>query len=96
MSMVTALSGQTCKTLLKACRSRIVHFEGHRDDIQQQMLSLDLLVMPSDHEGLPMTLLEAMVLHTPIVAHAVGGIPNLLDEWQLRPADREPYSSGIQ
>ena len=58
----------------------IVHFEGHRDDILQQMLSLDVLVMPSDHEGLPMTLLEAMVLHTPIVAHAVGGIPNLLDE----------------
>jgi glycosyltransferase involved in cell wall biosynthesis len=35
--------------------------------------------MTSDHEGLPMILLEAMAVNTPVIAHAVGGIPKLLD-----------------
>jgi glycosyltransferase involved in cell wall biosynthesis len=34
--------------------------------------------MTSNHEGLPMILLEAMALKVPVIAHAVGGIPNLL------------------
>ena len=56
-----------------------VHFEGHCEEILAELKSLDLLLMTSDHEGLPMTLLEAMVLKTPVLAHAVGGIPSLLD-----------------
>jgi glycosyltransferase involved in cell wall biosynthesis len=35
--------------------------------------------MTSDHEGHPMILLEAMCIKTPIIAHTVGGIPELLD-----------------
>jgi glycosyltransferase involved in cell wall biosynthesis len=57
----------------------IIHFEGHRDDISQELKKLDLLMMTSDHEGLPMILLEAMALEVPIIAHATGGIPLLLD-----------------
>lgn len=56
----------------------IVHLEGHCQDIHQRIEELDVLMMTSDHEGLPMTLLEAMALGTPIIAHAVGGIPKLL------------------
>jgi len=52
----------------------IVHFEGHCDDIHQQIASLDVLLITSDHEGLPMTLLEAMAIGIPVVAHATGGI----------------------
>ena len=58
----------------------IVHFEGHSDDIFRKLMDLDVLLVTSDHEGLPMVLLEAMALQTPIIAHAVGGIPKLLDE----------------
>lgn len=56
-----------------------IHFEGHTENIPQQLQTLDALLMTSDHEGLPMILLEAMCMKTPIIAHAVGGIPNLLD-----------------
>ncbi len=52
----------------------IVKFEGHCDDIHRQIASLDALLITSDHEGLPMTLLEAMALGTPVLAHSVGGI----------------------
>ena len=57
----------------------IVFFNGHCDNILDKLQELDTLLMPSDHEGLPMILLEAMTLEVPIIAHAVGGIPELLD-----------------
>lgn len=56
----------------------ITVFHGHTSDIASGLAALDTLVMCSDHEGLPMTLLEALALGVPIVAHAVGGIPNVL------------------
>jgi glycosyltransferase involved in cell wall biosynthesis len=57
----------------------IIRFEGHCADIHREIQKLDVLLMTSDHEGLPMILLESMALRTPIIAHAVGGISNLLD-----------------
>ncbi len=56
-----------------------IHFEGHTENIPQHLQTLDALLMTSDHEGLPMILLEAMCMKTPVIAHAVGGIPHLLD-----------------
>ena len=58
----------------------IIHFEGHCDDIVKRLQHLDMLLMTSDHEGLPMILMEAMALNVPVIAHAVGGIPKLLEQ----------------
>ncbi len=52
----------------------LIQFKGHCSDIHSQIAKLDALLITSDHEGLPMTLLEAMALGTPVVAHSVGGI----------------------
>ena len=57
-----------------------VYFEGHSNDIARSLKTIDVLLITSDHEGLPMILLEAMALRVPIIAHAVGGIPNLLNQ----------------
>jgi len=57
--------------------NHIIKLEGHCDDIHSQIASLDALLITSDHEGLPMTLLEAMALGTPVIAYAVGGITNV-------------------
>ena len=74
-------------------------FEGHSGEMTSHLASLDLLTLVSDHEGLPMILLEAMACRTPIIAHAVGGIPELLDQGRCgvlisnqKPAD---YASAI-
>jgi L-malate glycosyltransferase len=56
-----------------------VHFHGHRTDIPSCIVSLDGIVMCSDHEGTPMTALEAMILGTPLIAHSVGGLKELLE-----------------
>lgn len=51
-----------------------VTFCGHRQDIATCVGGLDALVVCSDHEGMPMIALEAAALGVPTVAHAVGGL----------------------
>lgn len=50
-----------------------VRFLGHRTDIAELMASADLFVLPSQFEGLPLALLEAMSLALPVVATRIGG-----------------------
>ena len=60
-----------------------VRLMGNLQPFYPHFKNMDLLVMPSDQEGLPMTLLEALVLKVPIIAHATGGIPELLLDGEL-------------
>lgn len=57
-----------------------IKFAGHVTDIRSALTGLDALMLTSDHEGLPMILLEAMAAGTPVIAHATGGIPEVLDQ----------------
>jgi glycosyltransferase involved in cell wall biosynthesis len=59
--------------------AQFIHFRGFVQDMEPAWASMDALVMPSDHEGLPMTLLEALLRKVPVVAHNAGGIPEVLD-----------------
>jgi glycosyltransferase involved in cell wall biosynthesis len=42
------------------------------------MRQMDLMAITSDHEGLPVCLLEALAIGTPVVSRSVGGIPDVL------------------
>lgn len=55
-----------------------VHFLGFRRNVYDFIAHCDALLMPSLHEGLPYTLLEAMSLATPIIASRVGGLAEVL------------------
>jgi sugar transferase (PEP-CTERM/EpsH1 system associated) len=53
---------------------------GRRDDVARIMRSFDLFVLPSLAEGISNTILEAMATGLPVLATAVGGNPELVQE----------------
>jgi glycosyltransferase involved in cell wall biosynthesis len=57
-----------------------VHFHGFRRDAHNFIAHCDALLMPSLHEGLPYTLLEAMALGTPVIASRVGGLAETIQD----------------
>ncbi|WP_374564816.1 glycosyltransferase, partial [Nitrosomonas sp.] len=57
-----------------------VIFVGHQSDISDFIEAMDILVLPSLNEGIPMLLLEALALSRPIVASRTGGIPEVIED----------------
>jgi glycosyltransferase involved in cell wall biosynthesis len=93
------LMGDLVTTAERLGLNSVVHFHGHRDDMASCIASLNALLICSDHEGLPMVALESLAVRTPVVAHAVGGLPRLL-EGKSRSVlvyghDATDYASGI-
>ncbi|HEY3283630.1 MAG TPA: glycosyltransferase [Armatimonadota bacterium] len=59
---------------------RQVRFLGFRSDVPDLLAASDLFVLPSLTEGLPLSVLEAMAQGLPVVASAVGGVPELIED----------------
>ncbi len=55
-----------------------ISFPGEENDLACRYRSADAMVLPSRWEGLPMVLLEAGCHGMPVVATAVGGVPELI------------------
>jgi glycosyltransferase involved in cell wall biosynthesis len=53
-------------------------FLGRREDALAFVAACDVFTNPSDFEGLPVSVLEAMALDRPVVATSVGGVPAIV------------------
>lgn len=56
-----------------------VHFLGHRKDIPELLAASDLVLLPSEREGLPVSLLEAMAMGKPVVVADARGSRELVE-----------------
>lgn len=77
-----------------------IQLVGYQASIVRFLSAIDLFVMPSLSEGLPVALLEAMACRKPVVASSVGGIPEVVVDEQsgalCPPADPESLAVRIQ
>lgn len=58
----------------------VVRMTGPRDDVPALLAASDLFAMPSHWEGLPIALLEAMLIGLPVLAMGVGGVAEAVVE----------------
>ncbi|MEK7675820.1 MAG: glycosyltransferase family 4 protein [Verrucomicrobiota bacterium] len=58
--------------------SDCVTFTGFRIDIPEILRALQILVIPSLHEGIPQVGLQALATKTPVIGSDVGGIPAII------------------
>ncbi len=57
-----------------------VIFTGFRDDVLDLVNAFDIFLVTSVHEGVPMSVLEAMAMRKTVVSTAVGGIMEIIED----------------
>lgn len=55
-------------------------FCGYRRDVDRIYPALEMFVLPSLTEGIPIALLEAMAFSRPVIASRVGGVPEVIED----------------
>ncbi|WP_302504300.1 glycosyltransferase family 4 protein [Geoalkalibacter halelectricus] len=87
------------KSIPSNLKDKVVLHWPARPGIMDLLFASDMLAFPSRAEALPRTILEAMVLKTPVVATSVDGIPELIEDGKtglLFPVDdRDAFLRGI-
>jgi L-malate glycosyltransferase len=77
-----------------------VHFLGFKPDVHRYLAALDVLAMPSIHEGLPYVLLEALYSGVTVVCSAVGGLKEVITDGLngllVAPGDEESFASALR
>ena len=75
-------------------------FLGYKTDMPAVYSSIDILLLPSISEGMPMTLIEALAAGRPVIASRVGDIPKLIRHGEtgllVGPGDRTALEMTIR
>ncbi len=85
------------ETALRLGLGERVHFLGVRSDVAELLSASDVFALASHWEGNPIAVMEAMAAGLPVVATAVGGVPELVVHGEtglLAPAGDEQAFAG--
>jgi glycosyltransferase involved in cell wall biosynthesis len=72
--------------------SDVIHFAGYQSQPERFLQAMDVFVLPSRLEGMPLAILEAWAARVPVIASRVGGVPNVVRDG----ADGLLFESGDQ
>lgn len=76
-----------------------VTFAGYRSDARRILRGLDAFTLPSDVEGIPVSVMEAMEAGLPVIATRIGGIPDLIEDGVsgclIEPGDENALTENI-
>ena len=77
-----------------------VHFLGYRTDVVDICSQVDVYVMPSKREGLPVASLEAMYCGLPLVTSNIRGLTDVMENgvsgYMCNPEDAKGFAKGIK
>jgi glycosyltransferase involved in cell wall biosynthesis len=94
--MAAALEAQTAALGL----GKRVIFTGARRDVTALNHVIDLFLLPSREEALPLAVLEAMAARRPVVASAVGGVPEVVRDGEtgflVSPDDHDGFVRAVE
>lgn len=76
--LVVVGDGELRAQLEQAAPAARVHFLGIRRDVPDLLAAADVFVLASDWEGNPLVVMEALAAGKPVVATAVGCVPELV------------------
>lgn len=76
-------------------RTLPAEFLGWREDIDTVLAGLDLLVVPSNREGMGRVVVEAFSAGVPVVAFPVGGIPEIVKDHETGFLTAQPTANAL-
>ncbi|MCP4369045.1 MAG: glycosyltransferase family 4 protein, partial [Deltaproteobacteria bacterium] len=86
------------KALSLGIRDNVI-FAGYRCDIPELISAMDIFVLPSIKEGLPMVILEAMAANKPVIASNIGAVPKIIKHHEsgilIEPGNINDLSNAI-
>ena len=93
------LEGVLKQQVMELGLAQNVCFAGHLENLREVWPRVDVFVLPSLSEGLPLSLLEAMAAGVPVVATRVGGVGEAIEDGKtgllVPPGDRQALAEGI-
>ena len=90
--VAVAGDGPLAESLAAAAPS--VRWLGRRDDVADLLAAADVVVLPSGWEARPLTAQEALRAGRPLVATAVGGVPDLVQDGAVLVPPGDPVALG--
>jgi len=77
-----------------------VQILGYSNEVSDLLSAIDIFVLPSLSEGLPLALLEAAAAGRPLIATEVGGVPEIVDDGVngllVPPRDPKSLANAVQ